>query len=160
MQRVRKLVVLSCVLALVLGVSASNQVVPAPPQPATASASSGGPGLWQWLLGHLGIGQERSDATPAVAAAAARPLPQLGPVAKPVAAKPVGPPRRVRELAGRRSATRRVFALSDGRLQAEVSAAPLYYQDAGGGWQPIDTRVRPSQRAGYAYGNQTNSFQS
>jgi RHS repeat-associated protein len=158
-QRVRKLVVLSCVLALVASVSASNAVVPAPAAQPAAASSSPGPSLWQRLLGHLGIGQAPSGSRPVVAAALPARLPLVGPAAKP-AAKPAGPPRRVRELAGKRSATQRVFQLSDGRLQAELSGAPLYYQDAHGRWQPIDTRLRPSQRAGFAYGNQTNSFQS
>ncbi len=80
--------------------------------------------------------------------------------AKPAAAKPAGPPRRVRELADRRSANQRVFQLSDGRVQAELSGAPLFYRDARGRWQQIDTRVRPSGRAGVAFDNQTNGFQS
>ena len=157
MQRLRPLLVLSCVVALVLGVAASNAAPPTPAsRPTPAAASSHGPSVWQRLLGHLGIGEE-----PVVAAAPARQLPQVGPVARPAAAKPAGPPRRVRELAGRRSATQRVFQLSDGRMQAEVSAAPLYWRDAKGGWQPIDTRVRAaSGRAGAAYQNQTNTFQS
>jgi hypothetical protein len=160
-RHLRTLLVLSCVLALVLGVAASNVVSPAPAaKPTAAVSSSHGPSLWQRLLGHLGIGGERSDGKPAVVAAAtARPVAQVGPAAKP-AAKPAGPPRRVRELADQRRANQRVFALSDGRMQAEVSGAPLFYQDAQGRWQPIDTGVRPSQRAGFAYGNQTNQFAS
>jgi RHS repeat-associated protein len=160
-QRLRTLLVLSCVLALVLGVAASNAVVPPPASKPTATTASAphGPGVWQRLLGHLGIGEQPSGKP--TAAASARPLPQVGPPAKPVAAKPAGPPRRVRELVGRRTATQRVFQLSDGRLQAELSGAPLLYRDAKGAWQPIDTRVRPAAgRSGLAYANQTNSFQS
>ncbi|MEV6301232.1 DNRLRE domain-containing protein [Actinoplanes sp. NPDC051861] len=68
--------------------------------------------------------------------------------------------KRVREVASKRSANGRVFQLSDGRLQAEISAAPVNYRDGRGRWQPIDTRVRPSERAGYPQGNATNTFTS
>ncbi len=160
MQRLRTLLVVSCALALVLGVTASNAVVPAPmpaSRPTAVAASSHGPSLWQRLLGRLGISEEPSGGKPAVAVAPARPSPTVGPVA----GRPAGPPRRTKELAGRRSATQRVFQLSDGRVQAEVSAAPLFYRDATGRWQPIDTRVRPSgARGGFTYANQTNTFHS
>ncbi|BCL12656.1 hypothetical protein GCM10017556_03950 [Micromonospora sagamiensis] len=68
--------------------------------------------------------------------------------------------KRVREITDRRTATSRVYQLSDGRLQAEISAAPLHYRDAKGRWQSIDTRVRPTGRDGYVQGNTTNSFTS
>ncbi len=38
-------------------------------------------------------------------------------------------PRRVRELAKRRTANARVYKLSDGRLEADISAAPVNYAD-------------------------------
>ncbi|MEU4480232.1 DNRLRE domain-containing protein [Micromonospora sp. NPDC023966] len=70
------------------------------------------------------------------------------------------PAKRVKELTGRRTATTRVFAMSDGRLQAEISAAPRHYRDAKGTWQPIDTTVSPSTAAGFAAANTTNTFRS
>jgi hypothetical protein len=73
-----------------------------------------------------------------------------------VAAKP----RRVRELASRRTANTRVYTLSDGRLQADVSAAPVNYRDAAGRWRPIDTHVRRSGRPGYRYASASNTFGS
>src|SRR5216684_2290607 len=69
-------------------------------------------------------------------------------------------PRRMRELAARRSADTRVFQLSDGRLQAEISAVPVNYRDSHGAWQPIDTTVRPTTRPGYVYGDASNTFRS
>jgi len=69
-------------------------------------------------------------------------------------------PHRVRELSARRSANTRVFKLSDGRLQAAVSAGPVNYTDSRGKWQPVDTKVRPSTRPGYVYGNTSNTFRS
>src|SRR6266508_2004848 len=101
-QRLRPLLVISCVLVLVLGVAASNAVVPTPAprsQPATATASSShGPSVWQRLLGHLGVGAKESGGKPATAAVPAGLLPRVGPAAKPAAARPAGPVRRVREL--------------------------------------------------------------
>jgi len=69
-------------------------------------------------------------------------------------------PRRVREVTGRRTADSRVFQLSDGRLQADISAVPVNYRDSRGRWVPIDTTVRPTTRAGYAYGDVANTFRS
>ncbi|MFR9781108.1 hypothetical protein ACL02O_34370, partial [Micromonospora sp. MS34] len=68
--------------------------------------------------------------------------------------------KRVRELTGRRTENGKVYQLSDGRLQAEISAVPLHYQDGKGNWRPIDTTVRPVADHGYVQGNRTNSFTS
>ena len=68
--------------------------------------------------------------------------------------------RRVAELAGRRSENARVYQLSDGRLQAVISAVPVNYRDPSGRWQPISTAVRQAARPGYAYANTTNTFRS
>src|SRR6266702_7491785 len=59
--------------------------------------------------------------------------PQVGRLPRQVAAPA---PRRVRELTARRSADTRVYQLSDGRRQAVISAVPVNYRDARGGWQP------------------------
>ena len=70
------------------------------------------------------------------------------------------PARRVAELVGQRSTTGKVFQLSDGRLERELSATPVHYQAANGSLQPIDTTVAKSNRPGYAFGNETNGFRS
>ncbi|WP_186315737.1 DNRLRE domain-containing protein [Catellatospora sichuanensis] len=98
-------------------------------------------------------------------------------VARPVALSPDGLPRhdppprgasaapatRVREIAAKRTANARVFQLSDGRLQQEISAGPLHYR-SGAAWRPIDTAVRPAARSGapdgYAYANTTNTLRT
>jgi len=72
----------------------------------------------------------------------------------------MGPVRRVRELTGKRDRYTRVFQLSDGRLQAVVSAGPANYRDAAGRWQPINTAVSRTAMPGYVYGNESNSFGS
>src|SRR2546430_998370 len=74
--------------------------------------------------------------------------------------KATGPVTRVRELVELRTATTRFFQLSDGRVQAEVSADAAYYRDGQGHYQPIDTRVGATDDAGFRYANQTNTFAS
>ena len=71
-------------------------------------------------------------------------------------ADPKPPGKRVRELTARRTATRTVYQLADGRLQAEVSATPVRYRDAAGRWRPIDTRIVPTGRG--TYGNTAAGF--
>ena len=66
--------------------------------------------------------------------------------------------RRVRELPARRTANGTFYQLSDGRVQAEIAAAPVHYRDAHGAYQRIDTTVRPVHQAGFVAGNTTNSF--
>jgi RHS repeat-associated protein len=69
-------------------------------------------------------------------------------------------PVRVAELTGRRSANASFFQLADGRVQAEISAAPVNYRDGQGVFRPIDTRVGETSRSGFVKGNTTNSFTS
>lgn len=64
-------------------------------------------------------------------------------------------PERVRELKSRRTPTARYWELSDGRIQAEVSATPTAYK-SGKSWKAIDTAVRPSDREGYSHANTSN----
>jgi RHS repeat-associated protein len=159
MQRLRSFLVLLCVFALVLGVPASNAVAPASAA-RSAAPSAAGPSLWHRLLDRLGVGSERATVRPlAVAAVAAAPV---GPPKKATgaAAKTRGPVKRVKELVRERTANGRFFSLSDGRVQAELSAAPLNYRDAKGRWQPVDTGVRATGGRGVAFQNRTNAFQS
>nr|WP_079001422.1 DNRLRE domain-containing protein [Streptomyces sp. AS58] len=67
--------------------------------------------------------------------------------------------KRVAELTGRRTANARFFKLSDGRVQAEVSAVPTAYR-AGKSWRDVDARVGESDRDGYRYANTTNAARS
>jgi RHS repeat-associated protein len=100
---------------------------------------------------------ERSAPTSTVLADAVHGVPRRGRLPHQAALRPA---RRVAELAGRRSENARVYQLSDGRLQAVISAVPVNYRDPGGRWQPISTAVRPAVRPGYAYANTTNTFRS
>ncbi|MFR9795883.1 hypothetical protein ACL02U_08250 [Streptomyces sp. MS06] len=65
--------------------------------------------------------------------------------------------KRVRELTGRRTANARFWQLSDGRVQAELSAVPTSYRDgASGSWKAIDTTVRPAKAKGFTFADTTN----
>ncbi|MEV1143676.1 DNRLRE domain-containing protein [Micromonospora sp. NPDC049799] len=79
---------------------------------------------------------------------------------KPTPAKAWPPQKRVRELAAKRTANSKVYQLSDGRTQAEISSVPLHYKDVKGRFQPIDTTVRPVTNGDYVQGNRTNNFTS
>lgn len=79
---------------------------------------------------------------------------------RPPAGKKWPAQKRVREVAAKRTANGKVYQLSDGRLQAEISAVPVHYRDAKGAYKPIDTKVKPTGRAGYVQGNATNTFTS
>ncbi|SED95492.1 RHS repeat-associated core domain-containing protein [Streptomyces sp. TLI_105] len=68
-------------------------------------------------------------------------------------------PKRVAELTGKRTANARYWQLSDGRVQAEVSAVPTGYR-AGRSWKDIDPTVAPSDAQGFAFSNTTNAAQS
>ncbi|MEU1232483.1 hypothetical protein, partial [Streptomyces sp. NPDC005828] len=68
-------------------------------------------------------------------------------------------PKRVAELTGRRTANARYWQLSDGRVQAEVSAVPTGYR-AGRSWKDIDPTVVPSAAEGFAFSNTTNAASS
>jgi len=126
---------------------------PAPAVLAPGSAGSVSHHPWWDPRGWLGSG----GGVPKPRTIAAAGGPHAGRLPRQVA---VPAPRRVRELTARRTADTRVYQLSDGRLQAAVSAVPVNYQDSRGRWQPIDTTVAPSTRPGYAYGSTSNTFRS
>ncbi|WP_190156055.1 golvesin C-terminal-like domain-containing protein [Streptomyces litmocidini] len=67
--------------------------------------------------------------------------------------------KRVAELTGRRTANARYWQLSDGRVQAEVSAVPTGYR-AGTSWKDVDPTVVPSGAEGFAFSNTTNAASS
>ncbi|MBA2947606.1 golvesin C-terminal-like domain-containing protein [Streptomyces himalayensis] len=67
--------------------------------------------------------------------------------------------KRVAELTGKRTANTRLWKLSDGRVQAEVSAVPTAYR-AGKSWRDIDVRVKKSGRDDYRYANTANALSS
>ncbi|MFE2032040.1 DNRLRE domain-containing protein [Streptomyces scopuliridis] len=63
---------------------------------------------------------------------------------------------RVAELSTRRTPHARYWRMSDGRVQAEVSAVPTGYR-AGEKWKAIDPGIKAVDRPGYAFANTTNT---
>ncbi|MGX4694875.1 golvesin C-terminal-like domain-containing protein [Streptomyces sp. JNUCC 63] len=67
--------------------------------------------------------------------------------------------KRVKELTGRRTANARFWQLSDGRVQAELSATPTSYRSGSGtkaAWKAIDPTVRGSAAKDFEFANTTN----
>jgi Disaggregatase related repeat/TGF-beta propeptide len=151
--RFRTLVIALCLSLALPGLALlpARPAVAAPdPTTTTAPGSGGGPGVTDRLKGLLGIGG--NAATNGQAA-----LPH--PATKPAANKSLKP-KRVKELTGRRTARAKFFQLEDGRVEAELSAAPVHYRDTNGDWQELDTRIGASNRSGFTYGNDSNRFGS
>lgn len=73
--------------------------------------------------------------------------------------KAAGKAKRVAELTGRRTANARYWKLSDGRVQAEVSAAPTGYR-SGKSWKDIDPSVTKTRAEGFEFVNTTNTAHS
>jgi RHS repeat-associated protein len=67
--------------------------------------------------------------------------------------------KRVAELTGKRTANARFWKLSDGRVQAEVSAVPTAYR-SGKSWKDIAPKVTKTSRAGFEFANTTNATRS
>ncbi|MDN3295931.1 DNRLRE domain-containing protein [Streptomyces ficellus] len=67
-------------------------------------------------------------------------------------------PKRVKELTDKRTSQARFWQLSDGRVQAELSAEPTSYR-SGSSWKPIDPAVKPAGD-GKGFANTTNSGRS
>jgi RHS repeat-associated protein len=67
--------------------------------------------------------------------------------------------KRVKELTDRRTSQARFWELSDGRVEAELSAVPVSYR-SGKTWKPIDTAVRASGDKGFEFANTANSGRS
>ncbi|MEV3991544.1 DNRLRE domain-containing protein, partial [Streptomyces sp. NPDC049837] len=66
---------------------------------------------------------------------------------------------RVAELTGKRTPYARYWRMSDGRVQAEVSAVPTAYR-SGKGWKTIDAGIHAARKPGYAFANTTNTGRS
>jgi RHS repeat-associated protein len=74
-------------------------------------------------------------------------------------------PKRVKELKGRRTSNARFWRMSDGTVQAELSAVPTSYR-SGTSWKSIDTSVHAAKpgskgrKRGFDFANTTNRGQS
>lgn len=111
-------------------------------------------GQWPGVAGFLGwLGDLLPEPSQAVAAPAV-------PVVQAAQQPPKEPAKRVKELTERRTAHARVWAMSDGTFEAEVSPEPEAYRDGAGVWREIDTKVGERGRDGYRFANERNGFAS
>ncbi|MGA5026522.1 DNRLRE domain-containing protein [Streptomyces griseoincarnatus] len=69
--------------------------------------------------------------------------------------------KRVKELTSRRTPSARFWELSDGRVEAELTAAPTAYRDPSSkAWKAIDTRVTGTRAKGFDFANTANTGRS
>lgn len=73
--------------------------------------------------------------------------------------KKAPPAKRIRELAERRTPQARFWQLSDGRVEAELSASPVSYR-SGKAWKPVDTTVKAVKGQDFAFANTANTSRS
>ncbi|MCX4536876.1 DNRLRE domain-containing protein [Streptomyces sp. NBC_01669] len=66
---------------------------------------------------------------------------------------------RVKELTGKRTSQARFWQMSDGSVEADLTAVPTNYR-SGTSWLPIDTTVRSSQAKGFDFANTANEGKS
>ncbi|MEU4731229.1 DNRLRE domain-containing protein [Streptomyces sp. NPDC023588] len=67
--------------------------------------------------------------------------------------------KRVKELTDRRTSQARYWQLSDGRIEAELTAVPTSYR-SGESWKPVETSVRATQDKGFDFANTANTGKS
>ncbi|MFD6278456.1 DNRLRE domain-containing protein, partial [Streptomyces sp. NPDC060209] len=127
------------------------------PQVAHAAPVSGddGEGIVDTFSGWFSDDDEtRAPEKPPVGDASVRPSREKLPKGK---AAPKA--KRVGELTARRTANERFWRLSDGRVQAEVSATPTGYR-SGKSFKDIDPTVTETDAKGFALANTTNAARS
>jgi RHS repeat-associated protein len=69
-----------------------------------------------------------------------------------------GPQKGAVEIPARRTASSDTFRNPDGTDTTVVYSGSVNYQASDGSWQPINSQLIPSDRAGYAYRNNANRF--
>ncbi|MFB7222260.1 DNRLRE domain-containing protein [Streptomyces sp. NPDC056227] len=143
--RARRLLAVSGVMAVVATVA---------PQPAFAAPADGRAfveGLRSWFDDDDAKREAKPPRLPETAVPSNEHL---------AASKQAKKPRRIKELAERRTPNSRYWQLSDGRVQSEVSGVATHYATGKGKakqWKAIDTAVVPSDREGFVYANTTNT---
>jgi RHS repeat-associated protein len=65
-----------------------------------------------------------------------------------------------RELPERRTQKSVTYLNSDGSFTTSLYAQPVNYRDRQGHWQPINSKLVPAEKPGYAYRNGANSFEA
>ncbi|MGW1122184.1 DNRLRE domain-containing protein, partial [Streptomyces tanashiensis] len=141
-------------MAAVAGTLLPQVAYGAPQSPATSDDKGAFDTIAGWFADDEGDGEPSGAETSSTGGTPVLPSREKLPKGK-AAAKP----KRVAELTGKRTANARYWQLSDGRVQAEVSAVPTGYR-AGKSWKDIDPTVVPSDAEGFAFSNTTNAANS
>ncbi|MDQ0844623.1 RHS repeat-associated protein [Streptomyces sp. V1I6] len=129
------------------------------PQVAYAAPSSGpekddDKGVVDTIAGWFSDEDEKEDAKPPVGGKLEIPSREKLPKGQ-----KLPPAQRVKELTERRTPQARFWRMSDGRVEAELSAKPVSYR-SGSSWKPIDTTVRASDAKGFEFANTANTGRS
>ncbi|MFP8941101.1 DNRLRE domain-containing protein [Streptomyces fenghuangensis] len=126
--------------------------------PASKDGDDGGRGVVDTVADWFSGDEDDGEAAPPADGRAALPSREKLPRGKKTPAA-----KRVKELTGRRTAHARFWQLSDGRVEAELSAVPTSYRSGSGKkaqWKPIDTAVRPSDAKGFEFAGTANTGRS
>ncbi|WP_245685040.1 hypothetical protein [Streptomyces exfoliatus] len=142
----------SCLVVSAVAGTLLPQVAYAAPPPGPPGQDDG-KGVFETALGWFSD-DERQDAKPP-----SDDRPEIASREKLPVGKAAAKPKRVAELTGKRSANARYWMLSDGRVQAEVSAVPTGYRD-GASWKDVDPTVTAGKTAGFPFTNTTNVARS
>ncbi|WP_217621540.1 golvesin C-terminal-like domain-containing protein [Streptomyces lunaelactis] len=144
---------ISCLVVSAVAGTALPQVAYAAP----ASKDDDGKGVFDTFKGWFSDDDERELAKPPVGGKLAVPSREKLPKGKKLPKA-----KRVKELTGKRSGSARFWQMSDGRVQAELSAVPTSYKagKSGNSWKPIDTAVRATDKKGFDFTNGSNTATS
>nr|WTB36335.1 DNRLRE domain-containing protein [Streptomyces sp. NBC_00830] len=122
--------------------------------PSSSSNGGGDNGIVETVKGWFSDGDDKESAKPPVGGKLETPSRQkLGKGEKLPKAK------RVKELTGKRTSQARFWQLSDGRIEAELTATPTSYR-SGKTWKPIETTVRATEDKGFDFVNTANTGKS
>ncbi|MGW7358049.1 golvesin C-terminal-like domain-containing protein [Streptomyces sp. NPDC054802] len=144
---------ISCLVAAAVAGTLLPQVAYAAPP--SEPGKDDGKGIVDTVAGWFEDDAEDSDKPPSYGNRGIADRQKLGPGKNDPKAK------RVKELTSRRTPSARFWQLSDGRVEAELSAAPTSYQDpASKSWKSIDTQVRAVRSKGFDFANTANTGRS
>ena len=126
---------------------------------ATDSGDGGGKGIVDTVKGWFGADDDEHE----LAAPPSRDELEVADRQKLPRGKRAAKAKRVAELKSRRTSSARFWRMSDGRVQAELSAVPTSYRSGSGreaSWKPIDTAVHATGAKGFEYANTANEGRS
>ncbi|MEV7239661.1 hypothetical protein [Streptomyces sp. NPDC093248] len=147
---------------LVACLAVSAVVSTALPQVAYAASDSGdgdGKGIVDTLKGWFGADDDEHE----LAAPPSHDELEVADRQKLPRGKRAAKAKRVAELKSRRTSSARFWRMSDGRVQAELSAVPTSYRSGSGrkaSWKPIDTTVHATDAKGFDFANTANEGRS